>query len=85
MIEKLAQRMSLVAWPNSAWESDFSDREKSEYRQLARACLEALREPSAAMTVAGWKKADERDAILGNGEIRMIWQSMIDVALLEDR
>jgi hypothetical protein len=35
------------------------------------------REPTSSMCVAGWKIAEERDAILGNGEIAMVWRAMI--------
>ena len=49
----------------------------------ARAAIAAMREPTCPMTVVGWKKADERAALLGNGEIAMIWHAMIDAALAE--
>lgn len=52
--------------------------------EKARAAIKAMREPTEAMCVEGWKKADERDAILGNGEIAMVYTNMIDAALGEE-
>jgi hypothetical protein len=41
-------------------------------------------EPTNAMCVAGWKKAEERDAVLGNGEIAMIYHAMLAAAPLNE-
>lgn len=76
MVERLTLAIQTRANDGADSPVDYGD---AEY--LARAVLEALREPSGEMMVAGWKKADERDAILGNGEIVMLWQAMIDAAL----
>ena len=64
---------------------------KGRFERQARAAiaevLAALNEPSNQMCVAGWKKADERDAVLGNGEIAMVWRAMLSASplALEDK
>ena len=59
------------------------DKARAEWAKLARAAIEAMREPTNEMTVVGWKFAETRDAILGNGEIDALWRAMIDAALAE--
>lgn len=49
--------------------------------RIARAVLEALREPSDAMEVAG----ENDDAAGGEGNATGIWYAMIDAALSEDQ
>ena len=70
MIEKLARAIHDII------END-DDGGGGAYLRAARACLEALREPSEAMLVAG---ADHNDWLYSD-EIKPIWQAMIDVAL----
>lgn len=69
MIKKLAREIHDVI------END-DDSGGGAYMRAARACLEALREPSDAMLDAAPDSAEW---------VRDVWQSMIDVALLENR
>jgi hypothetical protein len=49
------------------------------YEPLARAVIEAMREPTEAMTDAGWRRIDERDDAAEN------WRLMIDEALRTEK
>jgi len=57
-------------WPNMGSPNQSAD----EYRRIARAAIEAMREPTEAMVGAGWAEALAENA---NG----VWSDMIDEAL----
>ena len=48
---------------------------------LARAAIEAMREPTKAMNQAGRQKAYYLGAYLGDGAMALVWREMIDAAL----
>lgn len=97
MIERCARALATQAWNRfnradrafaklkyPAGLDDYLAHETHLYMSDVRAVLLAAREPSNGMCVAGWRFADTRDAILGNGEVAMLWRAMIDEALKGD-
>ena len=77
MIERVARALSLENQSENfmigeAWEIPGLVN-KDGYRKLARAAIEAMREPTEAMIAADQGQADE-DAIAS-------WQAMIDAAI----
>lgn len=77
MIEKLARAMladEFALTPNRDFDAVWAE-EGPAWLANARACLEALREPSEAMVEAG----DSVDH--WTPDSRPVWQAMIDVAL----
>ncbi len=74
MVERVGRAMAEVDG------EDYVENAKM-YDRYARAAIEEMRNTTNAMDVAGWKKVEERGAILGNGEVAMVWRAMIDQAL----
>lgn len=95
MIERVA-RSIFETWAaeqksKTTWEELLRMRDADGYQNAkgvyrlaikeARAAIESMREPMNEMTVVGREEADKRDAVLGNGEIAIIWRAMISAAL----
>lgn len=74
MVERVARAIQATRGPRENW-----DRVTPATRDLwmadARAAIEAMREPTEAMTDAGWRRIEERDDAAEN------WRMMIDAAL----
>jgi hypothetical protein len=77
MIEQVAEAL-IAANERLSW---------TEARDLARVVIEAMREPTDAMIVAGFFDADHSIESVGDlapppeDQPRLIWQAMIDEAL----
>ena len=69
MIEKVARAMAKQQGESVFWVS---------YTELAKAAIEAMREPSIEMVDEGMSSQ------LCDAEVRIIWTWMINVALKED-
>ena len=70
-----------------AWEADgghishYVERHWHEYVGAATFAIEAMREPTAAMTWAGSQESSYDDLQLGTDHMADIWRAMIDAAL----
>lgn len=97
MIERVARAISNadVANAEDGWEQN-PPVTKEDYRKMARAAIEALREPTAAMLAAGYcpdlnnapqfaldESLDELNAWWARLSPEDIWPSMLDAALAE--
>jgi len=63
----------------SVWHSALSSRDRNEYRKVARAAIEAMREPTKEMLEAG-QKAWASDP---QKKVATLYRAMIDAALSE--
>lgn len=84
MIEKVAINIydnELEGGRSCSWDDLFSS-EKTQYMRQAKAAIEAMREPTEGMKIAG-----TLDAGCGGPDeeyIGQVWQAMIDAALKEE-
>ena len=92
------ERLRVAAWPDVSgfyavpWE-ELPSAQQEEYLALARAAIEAMREPTEAMLLAFWDKStspdfypDEESASEWYGDLRDMragFNAMIDAALNE--
>lgn len=68
MIEKIASGMFCADFPDSEWHPT-----EDGYMRMARAALEAMKEPTDGMLAATYKDEDGR----------IVWNAMIEAALAE--
>ena len=78
MIERVAEALVQRRW--EMW-SDTSGKIYIEPLELARAAIDAMREPTEAMDLAGTHAESYRS--LGLLKVRHIWRAMFDAALSE--
>ena len=85
MIERVAKAIfaSEYTGPWDTLDEEGSIESKEIFRRMARAAIEAMREPTPDMGLAGYTAFDKfgEDAVLGPEELVATWQSMIDAAL----
>lgn len=79
MIEKVARAMFKADFPDSEWRPT-----EDGYMRMARAAIEAMREPTNIMCLAALRFEDED----GDGKVdwpmaQKTWRAMIDAALNE--
>lgn len=84
MIERVARAMwlkkeALTAPPRVSWENA-EPKDRDFMLAVARAAIEAMREPSEAVTLAGEVAIETAGSFHTND----IWKAMIDAALSED-
>lgn len=77
MVEKVA-RAVCIALGHEPEEWAYSERVRERCRRIARAAMQAMREPTKAMLQAG-RLNDSEDGASGNPE--SIWQAMVNAAL----
>lgn len=83
MIERAAEAAFMADWPKDNW-SRFGNEDyvKNRYRRIARAAIEAMREPTEAMKVAFYKDVDDWfDHQIHDDH--HLYKCMIDAALKE--
>jgi hypothetical protein len=95
MIERVAKRCAAAAGFTNRSATHFSetpngndpDEERAFWRYVARAAIEAMREPTEAMVGAAFDAVSHCDHwhIDHNGDYRRAHRAMIDAALAEDR
>ncbi len=77
------------SWASRAW-LELSEKARYTYRSIARAAIEAMREPTGAMTDKGaryeWTRPStagsfNEDFFLYEEEVAKLWQGLIDAAL----
>ena len=79
-IEEVARAIYDTAWYQGAYDIDkhtIDSWQIEEARQQARAAIEAMREPTEDMVLAGY----ETDDHVQGHDCRAIWRLMIDAAL----
>lgn len=89
MVERVAKALFDAVQPNYAgaeisWDTsneEWGDEDREGFRQSARAAIEALREPTPAMTTP--HLGHHGFAEYGDVEAAAIWREMIDAALKE--
>lgn len=64
-------------WPAMGSKEQSAD----NYRRIARAAIEALREPTANMVLTGLVRSERDDIELTLEEVEELWRAMIDDAL----
>lgn len=88
MIERVARAIALASLDPETREAVDPDRWEvaDSYHDLARAAIEAMREPTENMLDFGACYEDQDHDIFDEGDIsRDVWRAMIDAALSEDR
>ena len=83
MVERVARALFEKQQPHHAgahvqWNNeneDWCEEDRDGFRDLARAAIAAMREPTEGMLAAGLAE------LLGYGEARDVWPAMIDAAL----
>lgn len=81
MIERVAKAIFKDYDWSFAPKAPFEEQElhlQEIFRNLAKAAIAAMREPTDAMVKAAWRRNDDND---GKEADRENWQSMIDAAL----
>lgn len=93
MTEPMIERVARAMYADTNGRADKWREEepltKDVYRSNARAAIEAMREPTEAMTFKGMYKFAEayensNPRGVGQCEIDQVWQAMIEAALSED-
>ncbi|WP_313522562.1 hypothetical protein [Shinella sp.] len=64
-------------WPAMGSKEQSAD----NYRRIARAAVDALREPTTNMVLKGLVRSERDDIALTLEEVEEIWRAMIDAAL----
>jgi hypothetical protein len=75
MVERVARAFYSSFYDDESWPPvpfDSELRDADSYREAARAAIQAMREPTEAMTNIGWVSMNEE---------RLPWEAMIDAAL----
>jgi hypothetical protein len=84
MVDRVAQAILAVNVPRANWDYCKSVPDHPLYTQsieLARAAIEAMREPTEAMIEAGSTAADHEFGTIGLEAAKEAWNLMIDEAL----
>lgn len=98
MIERVAEAAFMADWPKDNW-SRFGNEDyvKNRYRRIARAAIEAMREPTKAQLEAAEEiVVGYDDFACGDGNIylgipgypqkaRDVWAALVDAALKEGK
>lgn len=67
-------------WPTMGCKDQSAD----NYRRIARAAIEALRDPTTNMILQGLIQSERDDIELTLDEVEQLWRAMIDAALKVD-
>lgn len=80
MVERVARRLWHLKYGTN-WD-DYHEDARAEFRQQARAAIEAMREPTETMIAAAWTERSSLDeAPTPGATFKLLWQAMIDEAL----
>ncbi|QQM29345.1 hypothetical protein JET14_13530 [Martelella lutilitoris] len=90
MIERVARAIAGGYWADPPYNRLHTDKKNDRYRYLARIAIEAMREPTPAMIVAGSLAkhsgaCDDQYAFVGNVNAEVCWPAMITAALQEGK
>lgn len=85
MIERAAEAAFMADWPKDKWDRfGENDHVKNRYRSIARATLEAIREPTRGMLVAGAQSRTNSSRFdAGDETLAPEWTAMVNAALEE--
>ena len=82
MLEKVAAAIAVEIYKKREWGTEVHELTQAEFEGIARAALEAMREPTPAMldaiSISEWLAAGKQAIRLGTAER---WQAMINAAI----